>query len=66
MPANKESDRSRLTKEALSDVDDGRVISHQSVLEWANSLGADEPSLAPDGGDVGRDQETRTRKSNPV
>ena len=28
----------RLTREALADVDAGRVIDHQAVLAWADSL----------------------------
>lgn len=34
-----EEDRSRLTREALEDVDAGRVIDHQAVQAWAESLG---------------------------
>jgi predicted transcriptional regulator len=33
-----EEERSRLTREALADVDAGRVIDHQAVQEWAESL----------------------------
>jgi predicted transcriptional regulator len=35
---DQEEERRRLTLEALSDVDEGRVISHQAVQEWAESL----------------------------
>lgn len=38
-----EEERSRLTREALMDVDAGRVIDHAQVLVWADSLGADTP-----------------------
>jgi hypothetical protein len=31
----------RLTLEALDDVDAGRVIDHQTVQEWAESLGTE-------------------------
>ncbi|MGD8221689.1 hypothetical protein [Pseudomonas thivervalensis] len=31
--------RSRLTREALADVDAGRVIDHQAVQVWVESLG---------------------------
>ena len=38
-----EEERSRLTREALADVDAGRVIDHQAVQAWADSLGTDRP-----------------------
>ena len=38
-----EEERSRLTREALADVDAGRVIDHQAVQRWADSLDKDEP-----------------------
>ena len=38
---DQEEERSRLTREALVDVDDGNVISHQSVQSWAESLSTD-------------------------
>jgi predicted transcriptional regulator len=34
-----EEERHRLTLEALADVDAGRVIGHQAVQAWADSLG---------------------------
>jgi len=34
-----EEERRRLTLEALADVDAGRVIDHQAVQAWAESLG---------------------------
>jgi hypothetical protein len=40
-------ERSRLTCEALADVDDTRVIDHQSVQAWANSLDDEEPFPVP-------------------
>lgn len=42
-----EEERDRLTHEALSDVDAGRVIDHQAVQAWANSLSTDEPQPVP-------------------
>jgi predicted transcriptional regulator len=36
---DEEEARHRLTMEALADVDAGRVIDHQSVQAWADSLG---------------------------
>ncbi|MEI8363754.1 MAG: ribbon-helix-helix domain-containing protein [Betaproteobacteria bacterium] len=35
---DQEEERSRLTREALADVDIGQVIDHQSVQAWADSL----------------------------
>ncbi len=43
-----EEERSRLTREALADVDAGKVIDHQSVQAWADSLGTDQPLSLPD------------------
>ena len=34
-----EEERRRLTEEALADVDAGRLIEHQAVQAWADSLG---------------------------
>ena len=42
-----EEERSRLTQEALADVDAGRVIEHQAVLAWADSLSTDTPLPMP-------------------
>lgn len=39
-----EEERNRLTREALSDVEAGRTIDHQSVQEWAMSLGTQQPN----------------------
>ena len=38
---DQEEERSRLTREGLSDVDAGLVIDHQSVQAWAESLSTD-------------------------
>lgn len=37
-----EEERDRLTQEALAEVDAGRVIDHQTVQAWANSLSTDQ------------------------
>ncbi len=42
-----EEERSRLTRAALADVDAGRVIDHQAVQAWADSLGTDTPLPLP-------------------
>lgn len=39
---DQEEERSRLTREALSDVDAGHVIDHQSVQAWAESLSTEQ------------------------
>jgi predicted transcriptional regulator len=44
---DQEEERSRLTCEALADVDAGRVIDHQAVQAWADSLGTAEPLPLP-------------------
>ena len=38
---DQEEERNRLTLEAIADVDAGRVVDHQVVQAWANSLGTD-------------------------
>ncbi|MBZ9673360.1 CopG family ribbon-helix-helix protein [Mesorhizobium sp. ES1-3] len=42
-----EEERRRLTLEALADVDAGRVIDHQAVQAWAESLGTEKPLPVP-------------------
>lgn len=42
-----EEKRSRLTWEALSDVNVGRSIENKAVQDWANSLSTDEPLPMP-------------------
>ena len=44
---DQEEERSRLTQEALADVDGGHVIDHQAVQAWADSLGTDRPLPVP-------------------
>jgi predicted transcriptional regulator len=45
---DQEEERHKLTMEALLDVDKGRVIDHQSVQAWADSLDSDNPLPVPD------------------
>lgn len=42
-----EEERRRLTLEALADVDAGKIIDHQDVVAWANSLGTETPLPVP-------------------
>ena len=42
-----EEERTRLTREALADVDAGHMIDHQTVQSWADSLSSDEPLPVP-------------------
>lgn len=42
-----QEERDRWTLEALSDVDAGRVVDHDSVLAWAESLSSGEPLPIP-------------------
>jgi len=42
-----EEERRRLTLEALADVDAGRVIDHQAVQAWAESLDTGKPLPTP-------------------
>lgn len=44
---DQEEERSRLTREALDDVDAGRVIDHQAVQAWADSLSTANPLPVP-------------------
>lgn len=44
---DQEEERSRLTLEAMADVDAGRVIDHQAVQAWADSLGAEQVLAVP-------------------
>ena len=44
---DQEEERSRLTREALADVDTGLVIDHQAVQAWANSLDTENPLPVP-------------------
>ena len=44
---DQEEERDRLTREALAEVDAGRVIDHQAVQSWADSLSTDQPLAAP-------------------
>jgi predicted transcriptional regulator len=42
-----EEERTRMTRDALADVDAGHVIDHQTVQAWADSLSSDEPLPVP-------------------
>lgn len=44
---DQEEERHRMTLEALEDVDAGRVIDHQAIQAWADSLAADKPLPPP-------------------
>lgn len=44
---DREEERSRLTREALAEVDAGRVIDQQAVQAWADSLSTDTPLPLP-------------------
>lgn len=44
---DQEEEHSRLTREGLADVDAGRVIDHQAVQAWAESLSTDKPLPVP-------------------
>ena len=42
-----EEEHSRLTREAMADVDAGHIINHQEVQAWADSLSSDKPLPIP-------------------
>lgn len=42
-----EEERHRLTLEALEDVDAERLIDHEAVQAWADSLGSENPQPVP-------------------
>jgi predicted transcriptional regulator len=44
---DQEEERRRLTLEGMADVDAGRVIDHQAVQTWADSLSTKNPLPAP-------------------
>lgn len=44
---DQEEERHKLTLEALADVEAGRLIDHQAVVAWAESLGTDDPLPPP-------------------
>ena len=43
----REAERDRLTREALESADAGRLIDHERVEEWLDSLGSESPGPAP-------------------
>lgn len=44
---DQEEERTRLTEEALADVDQGVLVMHEQMLAWAESLGTDKPLATP-------------------
>jgi predicted transcriptional regulator len=44
---DQEEERSRLTREAMADVDAKRLIDHEAVLAWSRSLSTERPLSAP-------------------
>lgn len=42
-----EDERDRLTREAMADVDAGRIVAHRDVVAWADSLTSDQPLPMP-------------------
>jgi len=42
-----EEERQRLTVEAMADVDAGRVVDHEAVRQWAESLDSETPLPLP-------------------
>ena len=44
---DQEEERHRMTLEALADVDAGRVMDHQAVQAWADSLDTENPFPLP-------------------
>ena len=44
---DREEERTRLTMEALAEVDEGRSVDHEAVQVWADSLGTDKPLPIP-------------------
>jgi predicted transcriptional regulator len=45
---DQQEERSRLTWEAMADVDAGHVIDHQAVQAWSDSLSTDKPLPVPE------------------
>lgn len=45
---DQQEERSRLTREAMADVDAGHVIDHRAVHAWADSLSTDKPLPVPE------------------
>lgn len=44
---DRDKERTRLTHEALADVDAGRVLDHRAMQAWATSVGALNPLSLP-------------------
>ncbi|MCP2231053.1 MULTISPECIES: CopG family ribbon-helix-helix protein [Erwinia] len=47
---DQEERRHQMTLEALAAVDEGRVVAHDDVMKWANSLSTDSPLALPKAG----------------
>lgn len=47
MESGNSKEQERLTREALADVNAGRVVDHEAVRAWAESLGTDCPVSTP-------------------
>lgn len=45
---DQEEERTRLTEEAMADVDHGNLVTHENMLAWANSLETDSPRALPE------------------
>lgn len=43
----REAERDRLTRKALASADAGRLIDHEQVEEWLDSLGSPDPKPLP-------------------
>jgi hypothetical protein len=50
--AERVEERRKVMLEAMADVDAGRVIDHQAVQAWADSLDAGEPSASRCGAEM--------------
>ncbi len=44
---DREAERDRLTRQALESVDAGRLIDHERVEEWLDSLSSENPKPVP-------------------
>ena len=47
MQGEKSKQHEQLTRQAMADVDAGRVVDHEAVLAWAESLGTECLLAAP-------------------
>jgi predicted transcriptional regulator len=44
---DQEEERTRLTEEAMADVDQSNLVAHESMLAWADSLDTETPRTLP-------------------